>query len=128
MKRHPEVRPFLASITAPPQPPSVPAARHVRRYDWQTHTRVTLARYDPAAISGLDRRVRDVCTVLSRHGTLSVAEVSAHTRVPLAMTRLILQDLAEASMLDVHTATGRTSPVTTELLERVLDGLQRIPV
>ena len=54
----------------------------------------------------------------------SVAEVAAHLRVPLGVTRVLLGDLVDAGLVQVH-APASEAP-DTELLERVLSGLRKL--
>jgi Protein of unknown function (DUF742) len=55
---------------------------------------------------------------------VSVAEVSARIALPLGVTRVVLDDMARGGLVVLHTtATDRPS---RELMERVLDGLQRL--
>lgn len=61
----------------------------------------------------------------------SVAELSAHTRLPLGVVRVIVTDLAAAQYLTIHTAGTSSDPQTHDesggislsLLESVLDGI-----
>ena len=61
----------------------------------------------------------------------SVAELSAHTRLPLGVVRVLVTDLAEEKYLTIHTA-GTADDASTHdangglslsLLESVLDGI-----
>ena len=61
----------------------------------------------------------------------SVAELSAHTRLPLGVVRVLVTDLAEENYLTIHTS-GTADDVATHdangglslsLLESVLDGI-----
>jgi hypothetical protein len=55
---------------------------------------------------------------------ISVAEVSARIALPLGVTRVVLDDMARGGLVVLHTtATDRPS---RELMERVLDGLERL--
>ena len=56
----------------------------------------------------------------------SVAEISAHLKIPLGVTRVLAGDLCDEGLLDFnrdHAAEGRPS---LRLLERVFDGLQAL--
>jgi hypothetical protein len=61
----------------------------------------------------------------------SVAELSAHTRLPLGVVRVLVTDLAASSYLTIHTAGTSSDPQTHDesgaislsLLESVLDGI-----
>ncbi|WP_062380900.1 DUF742 domain-containing protein [Demequina pelophila] len=61
----------------------------------------------------------------------SVAELSAHTRLPLGVVRVLVTDLAQAHLLNIHTG-GTAQDASTHdasgglslsLLESVLDGI-----
>jgi hypothetical protein len=57
---------------------------------------------------------------------ISVAEVSAHMRLPVAVTKILLADLVECEAMAMRaprTSSGATDRV---LLEKLLDGLQGI--
>jgi hypothetical protein len=61
----------------------------------------------------------------------SVAELSAHTRLPLGVVRVLVTDLAESNYLTIHTAGTASDPnthdesggISLSLLESVLDGI-----
>lgn len=61
----------------------------------------------------------------------SVAELSAHTRLPLGVVRVLVTDLAESHYLTIHTggtaqdSTTHTAEgdISLSLLESVLDGI-----
>lgn len=61
----------------------------------------------------------------------SVAELSAHTRLPLGVVRVLVTDLAEENYLTIHTAGTADDAATHDangglslsLLESVLDGI-----
>ncbi len=61
----------------------------------------------------------------------SVAELSAHTRLPLGVVRVLVTDLAEEKYLTIHTAGTAEDAATHDangglslsLLETVLDGI-----
>jgi Protein of unknown function (DUF742) len=55
---------------------------------------------------------------------LSVAEVSAHLGVPLGVARVLVTDMSEQGLVDVHK--GRTDRPNQALLERVLHGIRDI--
>lgn len=62
---------------------------------------------------------------------LSVAELSAHVRLPVPVVRVVLEDLAGQGLVRLHPPeqpTGRDGrpAVPRHLLERVLDGLTQL--
>lgn len=87
------------------------------------HTLVSAPGYDPLFAGTLLPEARVLyeraCTV-----TESVAELSAHSGVPLGVTRVLLGDLCSAGRVLVE-APAAASPFDRTLLERVLDGLRQ---
>ncbi len=80
---------------------------------------------DPARARRLGpetRRIIELC-----HRPLSVAELSAHLRLPLQVIKVLVGDLVADGLVTTHSQTaevaGRPDLV---LLERVLEGLQRL--
>ena len=72
--------------------------------------------YEKAQIAALCRDV------------LSVAEIAAHTHLPLGVARVLLADMLADGFLDVHVpSTNRSgSRPDAALLEKVLDGLRSV--
>jgi len=72
--------------------------------------------YEKAQIAALCRDV------------LSVAEIAAHTHLPLGVARVLLADMLAEGFLDVHVpSTNRSgSRPDAALLEKVLDGLRSV--
>ncbi|MEU3603604.1 DUF742 domain-containing protein [Streptomyces sp. NPDC006798] len=58
-------------------------------------------------------------------GPLSVAELSAHLRLPVAVTKVVVSDLVEAGAVTVRAPGHYDNPTDRSLLEAVLDGLRR---
>ncbi|MDG4806514.1 DUF742 domain-containing protein [Micromonospora sp. WMMD1120] len=56
---------------------------------------------------------------------ISVAEISARTRLQFGVTRVLVGDLSAAGHLDVH-VTDTDSAVDPDLILRVIDGLRAI--
>lgn len=87
------------------------------------HTLVTAPAYDPSYAGTLLPEARVLyeraCTV-----TESVAELSAHSGLPLGVTRVLLSDLCSAGRVLVETPAA-ASPLDRTLLERVIDGLRQ---
>lgn len=60
---------------------------------------------------------------------MSVAELSAHCKLPLGVVRVLVTDLAESDYLTIHTTTPISKEaddrggITRRLLESVLDGI-----
>ena len=58
---------------------------------------------------------------------LSVAEIAAHTHLPLGVARVLLADMLAEGYLDVHIPSARSgSRPDAALLEKVLDGLRSV--
>jgi hypothetical protein len=66
---------------------------------------------------------------LAAEDFISVAELSAHCKLPLGVVRVLVTDLADHEYLTIHTTTSVNVPVddrsgiTRSLLESVLDGI-----
>ncbi len=58
--------------------------------------------------------------------TQSVAEVSAHLKLPLGVARVLVGDLHAEGLLDVHMPVPAQSGPDAALLGKVLDGLQAL--
>ena len=62
-------------------------------------------------------------------GPISIAEISAHLRLPLGVARVLVGDMAEEGLLTASASRQHAGPAharTCQLLERVLDGLQAL--
>jgi hypothetical protein len=57
---------------------------------------------------------------------LSVAEIAAHMKLPLGVVRVLIADMAEQAMVEVHRPSQLINGPDITLLERVLDGLRRV--
>ena len=57
--------------------------------------------------------------------TQSVAELAALVKVPLGVARVLLSDLADRGLVQVHTKATNDGP-DASLLERVLGGLRKL--
>jgi hypothetical protein len=85
---------------------------------------------DPASIKGLTPEKKKILQ-LAAGEYQSVAELSAHTRLPLGVVRVLVTDLAEGKHLIIHTAGTADDAATHDahgglslsLLESVLDGI-----
>lgn len=56
----------------------------------------------------------------------SVAEVAAHLRLPVVVTKVLLSDLVECEAMIARAPRPASDPTDRDLLEKLLDGLQRI--
>ncbi len=66
-------------------------------------------------------QVLDLC-----HAPLSVAEVAAYIRLPLAVTKVLIADLVDRGSMAVRASSSLSDAGDRVLLEKLLDGLQRI--
>ncbi|WP_062389064.1 DUF742 domain-containing protein [Demequina iriomotensis] len=85
---------------------------------------------DPQALTGLTPEKKKILQ-LATGQYQSVAELSAHTRLPLGVVRVLVTDLAEVNYLKIHVS-GTADDASTHdasgelslsLLESVLDGI-----
>ena len=86
------------------------------------------------AMSGRSSEERDILALVTSV-YLSVAELSAHTKLPLGVVRVLVGDLDQAGAValygpdvaaSTHAGSGAASPLTTtpiSVLESVLDGI-----
>ena len=84
---------------------------------------MTVPDYRPALVVQLSPESRSLYERAHTY-TESVAELSAHCRIPLGVTRVLLSDLAAAGHVLIGTNAYR-SPYDSELLERIIDGIQQ---
>ncbi|MEJ5255896.1 MAG: DUF742 domain-containing protein [Acidimicrobiales bacterium] len=89
----------------------------------------TLVKVTPQGVSAAPRLALERKQIVSLCTTpISIAEVSAHLKVPLGVARVLVGDMAEEGLLTSykpqHFTTGERPDL--KLLERVLDGLQAL--
>jgi Protein of unknown function (DUF742) len=87
------------------------------------HTLVFAPDYNPSLVAQLPPEARFLYERAHTH-TESVAELSAHCGIPLGVTRVLLSDLVAAGHVEVG-PDPYASPYDSELLERIIDGLQQ---
>jgi hypothetical protein len=77
-------------------------------------------------LPGLDREYQDILNICGR--PLSVAEIAAKLRLPLAVTKILIVDLVESGYMIFRSPPppSRTNTANLALLEKVLDGLRRL--
>jgi hypothetical protein len=75
-----------------------------------------------AATGGHDWiRIGELCQQVQ-----SLAEIAAYLGTPLGVARVIVGDMTEAGLLDVHEPGRLDDQLGTYLLERVLSGLRKL--
>lgn len=84
----------------------------------------TVAAVQEARFAGHDKyRIATVCEGRPQ----SLAEIAAHTRMPLGVSRVLVADMVADGLLTLHTAAQtEVYEERMELLERVLSGLRRL--
>jgi hypothetical protein len=112
------------------------SASIVRAYSWtggrttsslqlEIETLVTVAEWDWRAGPVLKAEYHDVVELCGQ--PRSVAEVAALLRLPLGVARVLLGDMAERGLIDVHRTVASDGDVPgLGLMERVLSGLRRL--
>ena len=88
------------------------------------HTLISVRDYHPSIAAQLPPEARSLYERAHTH-TESVAELSAHCGIPLGVTRVLLGDLATANYVLIG-PDPYDSPYDRDLLERIIDGLQRL--
>lgn len=120
-----------------PSAPIPPAASIVRAYAWtggRTRSNVNLE--IETLVSANDQGHHSAGMLQAEHQHIvelcrsprSVAEVAALMRIPLGVAKVLLGDLAERGLVEVHltaTSNGADMP-DLGLMERVLSGLRRL--
>jgi hypothetical protein len=89
-------------------------------------TIVRLSSRVEVSIDSMTVERREICTLSAE--SMSIAELSAHLRIPLGVVRVIVGDMVTEGILDCHrsdTADQEGRP-DLRLLERVLDGIQAL--
>ncbi|GGM96361.1 hypothetical protein GCM10011609_37590 [Lentzea pudingi] len=80
------------------------------------------SRHSAGILQAEHQRVVELC-----HSPRSVAEVAALMRLPLGVVKVLLGDMAERGLVDVHqTASAGGDTPDLGLMERVLSGLRRL--
>jgi hypothetical protein len=142
---HSVATPAGPSLTSPPAPPNVRAqelgedgpGRLVRPYAMTGgRTRSSGAeiplealvivtdegRHRAPGLAWEQRAIAELCA-----SPMSVAEVSAHLKVPLGVARVLVGDMAAEGLVEMSGASGNEqAPNDLNLLERVLNGLRAL--
>ena len=86
-----------------------------------TNRGVATARHPPAGMPPEQREIAYLCRHLQ-----SVAEISAHLDLPLGVAQVLVSDMARDGLVMVHRPERPDWRPDSELLRKVLDGLQRL--
>ncbi|MEU1403220.1 DUF742 domain-containing protein [Streptomyces sp. NPDC005728] len=76
-----------------------------------------------ASARALSPEARQVLELVTE-GFLSVAEVAAHTHLPLGIVRILLAQMEESGLIIARKPVPRAERVDREVLNAVLDGLK----
>ncbi len=117
------LRPQVAPTNPWVRPYVLTSGRTRGRTQLLVHTLVSAPGYDPMFAARLLPEARALYERAAA-ATESVAELSAHSGVPLGVTRVLLGDLCSAGRVLVDEPVV-ASPYDRSLLERVLDGLRQ---
>ncbi|NUT49749.1 MAG: DUF742 domain-containing protein [Saccharothrix sp.] len=114
--------------------PREEAASIVRAYSWtggrttssfQLELETLVSAVDWDYPSGMKAEYHEVIALVGR--PRSVAEIAALLRLPLGVAKVLLGDMAERGLIDVHdNAAGDGEQPDLGLMERVLAGLRRL--
>ena len=94
------------------------------RHHLLVETLISVPQYDPRLAETLMPESQALYE-LARE-TTSIAEMSAHLAIPLGVIRVLISDLAAQDAVFIH-PTGFTYQYDRIILERILDGLKKLP-
>lgn len=107
------------------RPYTLTGGRTRTRHQLLVESLISVPRYDPALADSLMPESRSLYEV-ARSRT-SIAELSVSLDLPLGVVRVLVSDLATQGAVFVH-PTVQEYQHDTNVLERILDGLKRLPV
>ncbi len=105
-------------------PTSSPGAGLVSAVDLPLEAIVRSTPAGVQAVASLDNERHRIVSLC--HQPQSIAEVSAHLRMPLQVARVLVGDLITEGLLSTHASTATSNRHDIALLERVLGGLQSL--
>ncbi|RZQ64004.1 DUF742 domain-containing protein [Amycolatopsis suaedae] len=107
------------------RPYTLTGGRTKTRHHLLVETLISVPRYDPALADSLMPESRALYE--RARSRSSIAELSAGLTMPLGVVRVLLSDLAVQGAIYIH-PTAHSFQNDTSVLERILDGLKRLPV
>jgi hypothetical protein len=113
IKPHWKVRPYVLT-----------GGRTRTRTHLLVHTLVSVPRYDTLYAASLPPEARELYVTAGRR-MCSVAELSARCGMPLGVTRVVIDDLANGDRLVIHPDHARPAH-NLALLGRLRDGLRNL--
>ncbi len=94
------------------------------RHHLLVETLISVPRYDPQFSSTLLPESRALYELARQ--PISLAELSVSLSIPLGVIRVLVSDLAAQEMVFIH-PTGFAYQYDPIILERILDGLKKLP-
>ncbi|TDQ55518.1 DUF742 domain-containing protein [Actinorugispora endophytica] len=87
-------------------------------------TLVTALDPGPAGLAAMTPEQRRIYLACAE--SRSVTEIAAEVELPVGVVRVLVSDLAQQNLVEVHRTVGSGPQADTELLERILHGLHAI--
>ena len=103
------------------RPYSVSAGRTRPTVDLNLVSLVIATGETPRGLDPEHLKVLRLCRTLT-----SVAEVSAYTRLPVAVAKVLLADLVDGGAVATHAPRPTSGAGDIDLLEKLIDGLQEV--
>ncbi|MGH3321712.1 MAG: DUF742 domain-containing protein [Streptosporangiaceae bacterium] len=106
------------------RPYAVTAGRTRARHAFAIEALVSTTAYGERDLTDKTPEFRAICGLCRE--LRSVAEIAAHLKVPLGVARVLVGDLADEGLVQVHQPEGAEGRPDRALLERVLSGLRKL--
>ncbi len=107
------------------RPYAITRGRTRTRHPLLLETLISVYGYDSHSCAELSPESQEIY-MLCRE-TRSVIEISTQLQIPVGVVRVLVSDLADQGKVQVHPTGYGADSLGTELLERVLRGLQTLP-
>ncbi|MEC3981485.1 DUF742 domain-containing protein [Amycolatopsis sp. H20-H5] len=107
------------------RPYALTGGRTAARHQLLVETLISVPRYDPSLSDALMPESRQLYE--RARVRMSIAELSVGLDLPLGVVRVLISDLASQGAVFVH-PTAHAYHHDSTMLERILDGLKRLPV
>ncbi len=106
------------------RPYAVTGGRTRPRYQLAIEALVSTSGYGQQHSPGLIPEYQSICSLCT--AVRSVAEIASHLQVPLGVARVLVGDMAEEGLVQVHQPGNEEGQPDRALLERVLSGLRKL--
>lgn len=106
------------------RPYALTGGRTKPRHHLLVETLISVPQYDPGFAATLMPESQALYERARER--ISIAELSAHLTIPLGVIRVLISDLAAMEMVFIH-PTGYAYQYDRPMLERILDGLKKLP-